>query len=65
MRDANGLETMEGMKYIASVPKDEVIISTAVKDGVLYLAADKHLYKLVDDKRLEHADWNDVGPLEW
>lgn len=53
MRDAKNLDTVDGMKYLASPPKGEVIVSMAVFDDNLYVATAEHLYKLVDDKRLE------------
>ena len=56
MRDATGLNTLDGFKYVASVPKGEEIISMVVNDGVLYVSTDKHIYKFVDDKRLEPID---------
>ena len=58
MRDAKELHSINGFKYLASVPKDEIIKSMAVKDGKLFVATDKHIYTLEDEKRLEIADVN-------
>ncbi len=52
MRDAKGLETIGGMDYLASAPKGEVIVDMVIKNKMLYVATDKHIYKLTDDKRL-------------
>ncbi|GAG35120.1 unnamed protein product [marine sediment metagenome] len=51
MRDAAELKTLDGFKYIASVPEGEIIRAMVVKDN-LYVATDKHIYKLIADKRL-------------
>lgn len=56
MRDASGLESIDGMEYIASVPTGENIVSMVVKDGVLFISTDKHIYKFVAEKRLEKID---------
>jgi len=53
MRTAKGLETIDGMEYIASIPSGETIVGLVVKDGTLYAASDKHLYKMINNKRLE------------
>jgi len=53
MRDAADLKTLDGMVYIASVPRDENIISIVVKGKTLFVATDKHIYKLVKNKRLQ------------
>ena len=56
MRDAEPLKTMDGMKYIASVPDDEDIVAMVEHEGTLFVASDKHLYILADRKRLERID---------
>lgn len=53
MRDAAGMETISGMKYLASTPNDEEIISMMAHDGELFVVTKNHLYVLVDNKRLE------------
>ncbi len=53
MRDANELKGIDGMQYLASAPKGEIFISLVAKDDAIYAATDKHIYKLVGDKRLE------------
>lgn len=53
MRDAKGLETMDGFKYLASVPDGEEITGMTIHDNTIYVSTNKHIYKLVDDKRLE------------
>lgn len=56
MRDAKGLEWVDGLNYLASVPKGEIITGMTVFNDCLYVTSDCHLYKLTDDKRLELAD---------
>ncbi len=56
MRDAKGLETIGGMDYLASAPKGETIVDMVIKNKVIYVATDKHIYKLTDDKRLDKLD---------
>jgi hypothetical protein len=53
MRNAEELNTIDGMKYLASVPKNEIIKAMAVYEGKLFVTTDKHIYTLEDDKRLE------------
>jgi hypothetical protein len=53
MRDAKGLETLDGVEYVASVPKDEVIVGMEVHENKVYIATKNHVYVLVDDKRLD------------
>jgi len=53
MRDAEGLKGIDGVKYLTSAPKGETIVDMQVFNDVLYIATDKHIYKLVDDKRLD------------
>ena len=56
MRDANELSKIDGMKYLASVPKGEIIKDMVVHDGKLFIATDKHVYTLEDGKRLEKVE---------
>ena len=56
MRDAEGLETMKGMKYLASVPDGEIIEHITTHDGKLFVATNKHIYILEDEKRLKKVD---------
>lgn len=56
MRDAEGIQTIDGFNYLASVPEGEVIVSMAVNNDMLFVATDRHIYVLVDDKRLEMID---------
>lgn len=58
MRDGKYLTEMDGVKYIASIPKDEIIVSMCAVGDCLFVASDRHLYKLVDERRLE------IQPLE-
>lgn len=53
MRNAEGLSTIDGMEYLASVPKGETIVGMTVFDGTIFVATDKHIYTLEDGKRLE------------
>lgn len=55
MRDANELQNMEGVKYIATVPKGETIKQLIIKDGVLFIATETSLYKLIADVRLDQV----------
>jgi len=56
MRDAKDLKSMDGVKYVASVPDGEIIISMCVSNGVLFIATSKHIYMMVDNKRLERVE---------
>jgi len=56
MRDANNLETMDGLEYLASAPKGEVFTGMVAVDNELFLATDKHLYVLKNKKRLEKVE---------
>ena len=56
MRDAKEIETLDGMTYLASAPKGEIIQSMAACDGEIYVCTDKHIYVLKDKKRLERLD---------
>lgn len=56
MRDAAGLETMDGMEYLASCPEGEVITGMVVFNDSLYVTTDKHIYKLTDNKILERLE---------
>jgi hypothetical protein len=58
MRDAKGMQTIDGMEYLASIPEGEIIVDMTVHQGTLYVASEKHIYRLVDNKRLERL--NDV-----
>lgn len=53
MRDADELQTLDGMKYLASVPEGEVINSMAEWKGDIFVATNKHVYVLRGEKRLE------------
>ena len=52
MRNADGLQTIDGMEYLASAPDGETIVWMVVRNDILYVATEKHLYRLVDEKRL-------------
>ena len=56
MRDANGLESIDGMDYVASVPDGEIITDMVVCDGVIFISTGKHIYCLTDKKHLELVD---------
>ncbi len=67
MRDAKELETMDGMKYLASVPDDEIIKSMQVLSGKIFVATDKRIYTLEDEKRLERlggSEGVDLGGID-
>lgn len=53
MRDAEELYKMDGMNYLASAPNNEIIKNMVVYEGKLFVATDKHIYTLEDEKRLE------------
>lgn len=53
MRDAEEIKTIDGMKYLASAPKGEIIKSMVVYERKLFVCTDKHIYTLEDGKRLE------------
>lgn len=53
MRNANGLETLDGMEYLASCPDGEIITGMVAKGDSLYVSTDKHIYKLADERRFE------------
>ena len=40
------------MMYLASVPHGEVVVDLIEMNGTLYVATQKNVYRLVDDKRL-------------
>lgn len=56
MRDATGLEFLINCEYLASVPEGETIVSMVVHDGQLFVATEKHVYQLLDNKRLEKLE---------
>jgi len=56
VRDAENLETADGVNYLASVPEGETIRGMVVYNDVIYLHTANHIYRLVDDKRLERVD---------
>ena len=53
MRDAKNLLTMDGMAYVASVPEGEIITGIVTAGNELFVSTNKHIYLLVDRKRLE------------
>ncbi len=53
MRNAKEIKTIDGMRYLASAPKNENITGLAEVDGKLYVSTEKHIYTLEDEKRLE------------
>ena len=53
MIDAEKLSGIDRVEYLASVPKGEIVVSMVFHKGSLYVAAEKHIYVLKDDKRLE------------
>ena len=53
MRDAKELNGIDGMEYLASMPKGEEVVNMVVHNGVLYVSTSKHIYKLKDERRLE------------
>lgn len=53
MREASGLETIDGLKYIASTPAGEFITGMVMFEGKLIITTDKHIYTLEDSKRLK------------
>lgn len=56
MIDAKDLYKIDGMSYLASVPKGEIIKDMVVHDGILFVATDKNIYTLEDNKRLERVE---------
>ena len=56
MRDAEELKTIDGMEYLASAPKGETIVDMVERGGVLYVATSKHVYKLINEVRLERLE---------
>jgi hypothetical protein len=52
MRDAKGMETMDGVQYLASCPDGETIVAMVVHHYKLYIATEKHIYRLDDERRL-------------
>ncbi len=56
MRNACELLNMDNLVYLASAPKGEIIKSIASLEGRLYVCTEKHIYILIDDKRLEAVD---------
>lgn len=59
MKGTNKLKGLDGMEYICSVPKGEKIIALATCQDRLFVATDKDLYVLADEKRLEKIDISD------
>ncbi len=53
MIDAKKLNGISGAQYLASIPSGEIIIQMTVFKDQLFIASDKHVYVLTDDKRLE------------
>lgn len=56
VRDAKELNCIEGMEYIASVPKSEEITGMVVHKGEIFVSTKNHIYTLKDNKRLERID---------
>lgn len=65
MRDAKDLTSMDGMEYLASAPDGEIIKDMVVHNDVLFVATDKHLYVLKDNKRLELVKETEWKPLDF
>ena len=58
MNDFKGYERYaghNGFEHIASVPKGETITGIVSVNGVVYVSTESHIYKLVDDKRLDEV----------
>lgn len=53
MRDAAELDGINKMTYLASIPKGEIAIGMCVHKDNIYIATDKAVYKLSDDKKLD------------
>ena len=56
MRDAKEITKIDGFDYLASVPEGETVVSMAVHQDTLFVATDRHVYMLCDNKRLELID---------
>ena len=52
MRNAEELQGIEGMEYLASAPAGEEILGIEALNGKIYLVTKRALYLLVADKRL-------------
>ena len=50
VRDAKGVETIEGFEYLASVPIGEEIIQIVIFEEELFVSTNKHIYKLIDTR---------------
>jgi len=55
MIDVDKLKGLDGVDYVASVPAGETIVDMITLDGNLFIATDKHIYQLIDVKRLERV----------